>query len=294
MIYKEELFRFLKRALYYIYLIRHNRLFMVGLSIITLLLLLAIFAPFIAPYPGDATGNTNIMVKFTPPCAQYIFGTDVMGRDIFSRVIFGTRKSLLIGISVVLMSLVIGAPLGLVAGYYGGKIDGFIMRISDGFLAFPPLLLPIAIGSALGTSMKINMIAIALSWWPWYTRLLRSQVLIVREQLYVIAAKSIGVKDSIIILRHILSNSIPPVIVQASMDIGNAILFSASLSFIGIGAKPPMAEWGLMINEGRSYFLNFWWATTFPGIAIFISVLAFNLLGDGVRELLDPKVRDIY
>jgi peptide/nickel transport system permease protein len=276
---------------YYLFLIRRNRLFMLGMAIVAMLVLVAAFAPWIAPFPGDATGDMNILAKLTPPGPKYYFGTDNIGRDIFSRVIFGTRKSLVVGIGIVLIALFIGVPLGLVAGYFGGKIDELIMRISDGFLAFPPLLLPIAIGGALGTSMKVNMVAIALAWWPWYVRLLRAQVLITREQLYVAAAKSIGVKDLTIIVRHIISNSISPVVVQASLDLGYAILASASLSFIGIGAKPPVAEWGLMISEARAYFLDFWWTTTFPGIAIFVSVIGFNLLGDGLRDILDPKVR---
>ena len=276
---------------YYLFLIRRNRLLMVGMAIVAMLLIVAAFAPCIAPFPGDATGDMNILVKLTPPGGEHYFGTDSIGRDIFSRVVFGTRKSLLVGIGIVVIALFIGVPLGLVAGYFGGKLDELIMRISDGFLAFPPLLLPIAIGGALGTSMTVNMVAIALAWWPWYVRLLRAQVLITREQLYVTAAKSIGVKDHTIIVRHIISNSISPVIVQASLDLGYAILASASLSFIGIGAKPPVAEWGLMISEARAYFLDFWWTTTFPGIAIFVSVIGFNLLGDGLRDILDPKVR---
>ena len=276
---------------YYLFLIRRNRLLMVGMAIVAMLLIVAAFAPCIAPFPGDATGDMNILIKLTPPGGEHYFGTDSIGRDIFSRVVFGTRKSLLVGIGIVVIALFIGVPLGLVAGYFGGKLDELIMRISDGFLAFPPLLLPIAIGGALGTSMTVNMVAIALAWWPWYVRLLRAQVLITREQLYVTAAKSIGVKDHTIIVRHIISNSISPVIVQASLDLGYAILASASLSFIGIGAKPPVAEWGLMISEARAYFLDFWWTTTFPGIAIFVSVIGFNLLGDGLRDILDPKVR---
>jgi peptide/nickel transport system permease protein len=276
---------------YYIYLISRNKLFILGLLIVALLVFSAIFAPWITPYPGDATGDMNLLAKFNPPGSENFLGADIFGRDVFTRVVFGTRKSLLIGFGILLISASIGIPLGLVAGYYGGKIDEIIMRISDGFLAFPPLLLPIAIGGVLGSSMKVNMLAIALAWWPWYVRLLRAQVLTVREQLYVTAAKSIGVRDRVIILRHVLSNSMNPLIVQISLDMGYAILMSASLSFIGIGAKPPVAEWGLMINEGRAYFLKFWWTTTFPGIAIFITVFGFNLLGDGVREILDPKAR---
>lgn len=282
-----------ERLFYYFYLIRRNRLFMAGIILVAVLIFAGVFAPWITPHPQDAYGGMDIMVKLTPPTLEYPFGTDLMGRDIFSRVIFGTRKSLVIGFGIVILSLLIGVPLGLVAGYFGGKIDDLLMRITDGFMAFPPLLLPIAIGGVLGSSMPVNMLAIALSWWPWYVRLLRSQVLVVREQLYIEAAKSIGVKDRTIIFRHIIPNSISPIIVQASMDMGYAILTSAALSFLGIGAKPPMAEWGLMINEGRAYFLDFWWTTTFPGIAIFIAVLGFNLLGDGLRDILDPKVRGI-
>ncbi|MBE9544251.1 MAG: ABC transporter permease [Proteobacteria bacterium] len=264
---------------------------MLGIAIVSILILGAVFAPWISPSPSHATGDINILARLKPPGSEYWFGTDDLGRDIFSRVVFGTRKSLVIGFGIVMLALFIGVPLGLVAGYYGGKIDESIMRVSDAFLAFPPLLLPIAIGGALGTSMKINMIAIALAWWPWYVRLIRAQVLIVREQLYIAAAKSIGVKDVTIITRHVIVNSISPVIVQASLDLGYALLASASLSFIGIGAKPPMAEWGLMITEARPYFLDFWWTTTFPGIAIFVAVVGFNLLGDGLRDILDPKVR---
>jgi len=280
-----------EKIAYYLYLIRHNRLLMLGIGIAAILVIAAIFAPWITPHPEAAQGGMNIMAKFTPPCLNYPFGTDFLGRDIFSRVVFGTRKSLSIAVGIVLLSLLIGVPIGLIAGYFGGKIDELLMRITDGFMAFPPLLLPIAIGGALGSTMTINMVAIALGWWPIYTRLLRSQVLVVREQLYVTAAKSIGVKDLTIIFRHILSNSISPLIVQASLDLGFAILVSAALSFLGIGAKPPMAEWGLMINESRDYFLDFWWTTTFPGAAIFVSVLGFNLLGDGIRDILDPKIR---
>lgn len=280
-----------ERFFYYLYLIRRNRLFLCGIVIVALLLTAAVFAPWITPYPGDAFGDTDILMKLEPPSVENPFGNDFMGRDIFSRVVIGARKSLAIGFGIVFLSLLIGVPLGLVAGYFGGFIDELLMRITDGFMAFPPLLLPIAIGGVLGSSMTVNMIAIALAWWPMYVRLLRSQVLVVREQLYIDAAKSIGVKDRTIIFRHVFPNSISPVIVQASMDMGYAILTSAALSFIGIGAKPPTAEWGLMISEGRAYFLDYWWTTAFPGGAIFLAVLGFNLLGDGLRDILDPKVR---
>ena len=280
-----------ERIAYFLYLIWGNRLLMLGLSISALLIFAAIFAPWIAPYPGDASGDINMTAKLIPPGSEHLMGTDHLGRDIFSRVLFGASKSLSIGVGIVLMALLIGIPLGLIAGYFGGRIDEVLMRICDGFLSFPVLLLPIVIGGVFGSSMKINMIGLAIVWWPWYVRLLRAQVLVTREQLYVLAAKSIGVKDRTIILRHVISNSIGPTLVQASLDLGYAILASASLSFIGIGAKPPMAEWGFMISEARPYFMNFWWTTTFPGLAIFLSVFAFNLLGDGLREILDPKTR---
>jgi len=280
-----------ERIAYFLYLIGRNRLFMLGLGISAIIVMAALFAPWIAPYPGDATGDINMQAKLKPPSSQHFMGTDHFGRDIFSRVLYGTRKSLSIGIGIVLIAFIIGLPLGLIAGYYGGRIDEILMRICDGFLSFPILLLPIAIGGVLGSSMKVNMIGLAIVWWPWYVRLLRGQVLITREQAYVLAAKSIGVKNTTIILRHIIANSIGPVLVQVSLDLGYAILASASLSFIGIGAKPPMAEWGFMISEARPYFMNFWWTTTFPGLAIFLTVFTFNLLGDGLREILDPKTR---
>jgi len=280
-----------ERTGYYLYLIRGNRLLMLGLGIGALLVFVALLAPWVAPFPGDASGDIHMHSKLLPPSPRHLMGTDHLGRDIFSRVLYGSRYSLSIGLGIVLIALLIGIPLGLVAGYFGGRMDEILMRICDGFLSFPTLLLPIVIGGVFGSSMKINMIGLAIVWWPWYSRLLRAQVLVTREQLYVLAAKSMGVRDGVIILRHVISNSISPVLVQASLDLGYAILASASLSFIGIGARPPTAEWGFMISEARPYFLNFWWTTTFPGLAIFLSVFAFNLLGDGLREVLDPKVR---
>jgi peptide/nickel transport system permease protein len=286
-----ELARKKERLAYFLYLTRRNRLFMLGLAISALLVLAALFAPWLAPYPGDASGDINMKAKLQPPSAEHLMGTDQFGRDIFSRVLFGARKSLTIGIGIVVIAFTIGLPLGLIAGYYGGKIDEVLMRICDGFLSFPVLLLPIVIGGVFGGSMRINMIGLAIVWWPWYVRLLRGQVLITREQAYVLAAKSIGVRNRTIILRHIIANSIGPVLVQVSLDLGYAILASASLSFIGIGAKPPTAEWGFMISEARPYFMDFWWTTAFPGLAIFLTVFTFNLLGDGLREILDPKTR---
>ena len=274
------------------HLARRNPLFVTGVAVVAALVIAAIFAPYITPYPQDALHGINFAEKLKPPSLRHPFGADALGRDIFTRVVFGARMSLKIGLTVILFSLAIGVPLGLIAGFFGGKIDEIIMRLTDMFLAFPPILLPLAIAAALGASIINAMIAIAISWFPWYVRLIRAQVLTVKEELYVESARSIGVSRPLIIWRHILPNVLSPVIIQASMDMGYAILMAASLSFIGVGAKPPTVEWGLMITSARAYFLDYWWTVTFPGVAIFVSVMAFNLVGDGLRDILDPKIRD--
>lgn len=277
---------------YLLHLTRRNPLFILGLVVVFLLVFSALLAPYITPYPQDAAYGINFAEKLKSPSWNHVFGTDALGRDIFSRVVFGTRLSLEIGLAVIFLSLLVGVPLGLAAGFLGGRMDEIICRASDMFLAFPPLLLPMAIAAALGASVVNTMIAIAVSWFPWYVRLIRAQVLIVREELFVEAARSIGVSRIRIVWRHILPNTMGPVIIQASMDMGYTILAAASLSFIGVGAKPPTVEWGLMITTARAYFLDYWWTVTFPGLAIFVSVLAFNLVGDGLRDILDPKIRD--
>ncbi len=289
----KERYADIKARLRYLgHLVLRNPLFLVGLSVVAALLFAAIFAPYITPFPQDAGHGINFAEKLKPPSLKHFFGADALGRDIFTRVVFGTRMSLKIGFTVIFVALAIGVPLGLIAGFFGGKIDELIMRVSDMFLAFPPLLLPMAIAAALGPSIMNAMIAIAISWFPWYVRLIRAQVLTVKEELYVESARSIGVSRSMILIRHILPNSLAPIIIQASMDMGYAILAAASLSFIGVGARPPTVEWGLMITSARAYFLDYWWTVTFPGLAIFVSVLAFNLVGDGLRDILDPKIRD--
>lgn len=273
------------------YLLNRNRLQRASFIIIVLLILVAIFAPVIAPYPGHALSETNPVDKLQPPSAKYWFGTDELGRDMFSRVIYGTRISLQTALIAVGLALLIGVPLGAIAGGLGGVADEIIMRITDVFLSFPPLLLAIAIAAFLGPNLRNAMLAIAISWWPWYTRIIRGQAVSIRERQFVRAARAIGAPKSSIIFKHILPNTFAPVIVQASMDIGGVILTIASLSFLGLGAQPPTPEWGLLISTSRTYFLNAWWYSTFPGIAIFITVLVFNLIGDGFREVLDPKTR---
>ncbi len=267
---------------------KRNPLTVIGLFLVAVFLLLAALAPWIAPYPQDVWA-VHPEERFSPPSTQHWFGTDELGRDIFSRVIFGTRISLRIGMIVVVLAFAIGVPLGLIAGTFGGLLDEILMRVTDMFLSFPPLLLAMAISATLGASLENAMVAIAIAWWPWYARLIRSEALSIRERDYVEAARAAGATWVRLLFRHVLPNSLAPVIVQASMDFGSVILTSASLSFLGLGAQPPTPEWGLMINIGRSYFLTHWWIVTFPGLAILITVLSFNITGDGLREILDPK-----
>jgi len=273
------------------YLLNRNYLQRISLIIIGLLIVVAIIAPWIAPYPAHAISETNPKDKLLPPSSQYLFGTDELGRDLLSRVIYGTRISLQTALIAVGLALLIGVPLGAIAGGVGGALDELIMRVTDVFLSFPPLLLAIAIASFLGPSLKNAMLAIAISWWPWYTRIIRGQAVSIRERQFIRAARTIGTPLHRIVFNHILPNTMAPVIVQASMDIGGVILTVASLSFLGLGAQPPTPEWGLLISTSRTYFLNAWWYSTFPGIAIFLTVLVFNLVGDGIREVLDPKAR---
>jgi peptide/nickel transport system permease protein len=268
------------------FFIANNVLFVVGIILFLVIVFSALFAPFIAPYDPSKISFGD---KLIPPGLEHLMGTDELGRDIFSRVIFGARTSLVIGLTVLVVSMAIGVPIGLVSGYFGGRIDTILMRFSDIFLAFPPLLLPIAITAALGAGLFNAMMALAISWFPWYARIMRSSVIGIKKELYIDAARALGVGHFRIMVRHALPNASTPVIVQASMDFGYTILAAASLSFIGIGARPPSIEWGLMVALSRSKFLDYWWTAAFPGFAIFIAVLAVNLVGDGVRDLLDPK-----
>lgn len=268
-----------------------NPLTFLGLTIVLLLFLVALFAPSIAPFPEQGMGNSNLQERLEPPSMQHILGTDQLGRDILSRLIMGSRVSLKAGVVVILFVTIIGTPLGLIAGYYGGLIDNCIMRLSDLFLAFPPLLLAIAIVAALGPNLMNAMLALSIPWWPWYARLIRGQVLSLKEMEFVEAAKSLGTSDLRIMFRHILPNSLSPIIVQATMDMGYIILSLASLGFLGLGTQPPTPDWGVMVSNGREFFMDEWWLSTFSGAAIFLTVFAFNLVGDGLREAMDPKIR---
>ena len=274
-----------------LYLIARNKLSLTALIILVLLIVGALLAPYIIPYPEDLADATHTQIKLQAPSLEHLMGTDELGRDIFSRVVYGARVSLSAALAAVGLSLIIGIPLGAIAGSFGGRVDNLIMRITDVFLSFPPLLLAIAMVAVMGSSLNNAILAIALSWWPWYTRLIRGQAISVKERKFVQAAETIGTGRMKIIFKHIIPNCISPVIVQASMDIGGVILTVASLSFLGLGAQLPTPEWGLMISMGRRFFPDSWWYCIFPGLAIFVTVLCFNLLGDAIREILDPKTR---
>ena len=274
-----------------LYLLARNKLSLLALILLLGIVLGALFAPLIVPYPEDIADAAHTEIKLEAPSSEHLMGTDELGRDLFSRVIYGARISLTAAIAAVGLALIIGIPLGAIAGALGGVADNVIMRITDVFLSFPPLLLAIAMVAILGSSLENAIIAISLSWWPWYTRLIRGQAISVKERKFVQAAETIGTSKTRIIFSHIIPNCISPVIVQASMDIGGVILTVASLSFLGLGAQLPSPEWGLMISMGRTYFPDKWWYCIFPGFAIFLTVLCFNLLGDAVREILDPKTR---
>jgi peptide/nickel transport system permease protein len=227
-----------------------------------------------------------------PPSREHLFGTDWLGRDVFSRVILGARIALEVSVLVVSLAILVGVPLGAVAGYRRGWADGLIMRVTDLFLAFPPLLLAMAIVAALGPGLENAALALVISWWPWYARLARGLAVSLREWPFVVAARAMGIRERTIVLRHIVPNSLGPIVVQATIDLGTVILAAGSLAFIGLGARPPAPDWGLMVAEGRQYLLEQWWLSTFPGLAIFVAVLAFNLVGDVLLRLLDPRQQD--
>lgn len=278
-----------------VYRFRQNPMSVLGLSIIIVFVLIAVLAPWIAPFPADAGHQGEPAVhfdqKFESPSQSHLFGTDQAGRDIFSRVLFGSRLSLMIGVVVLTVAVGIGVPVGLVAGYLGGGVGMVLMRVTDVFLSIPSLVLALSVGVALEPSLTNSMLAIAAVWWPWYARLTYGEVLSVKEETYVEASRGIGATSARTIVREILPNVLAPITVKMSLDMGYAILVAASLGFLGLGAQPPTPEWGTMISQGRDYLPNQWWYSTFPGLAIFLIVLGFNFLGDGLRDMFDVEVQ---
>ncbi len=271
-----------------LYLILKSPLTLFGALLVILLIFMAIFAPLIAPYNPN---KISLREKLTPPSLKHPFGTDEVGRDLLSRVIYGSRISLQVGIIVVLLSGIPGILIGAFSGYYGGQLDNIIMRVMDIVMAFPPLVLALSIAAALGPSLVNSMMAVAFIMIPKFSRLVRGETLALKEKPFVLATKAQGGKPLYIIFRHIIPNSLSSVIVLASLVMGDAILVAASLSFIGLGAQPPTPEWGALVSVGRKYILDQWWYATFPGLFIFLAVMGFNLFGDGLRDILDPKIR---
>jgi peptide/nickel transport system permease protein len=285
---KESQIRSLKLT---VYTLSRSFLSVIGFCLVSVFLIIVLIGPMIITYPGDIKGTLHMDQKLRPPSSKHPFGTDEVGRDIYSRVIMGTRLSFQIGLIIIFIAMGIGVPLGIIAGYVGGWLNEIIMRVTDIFLSIPGLLLALAIVGALGPGIKNAMLALSIVWWPGYVRLVQGKTLSLREESFVEAAKSIGASRLRIIFNHILPNCTSPIIVKASMDMGMAILFAANLGFIGVGAQPPEPEWGAMISTGRNYLPDHWWMATFPGLAILITVLGFNLLGDGLRDVFDPQSR---
>lgn len=285
---RESQFQELRRSLYAVF---RNPLSILGLAIVGLFLLVALIGPWIVPYPEDAAGATHLADKLTAPNARHWFGTDEVGRDIYTLVIVGTRLSLRISLIIVGVAIVIGVPLGIEAGLVGGWVNEVIMRVTDVFLAVPGLVLAIAIVASLGPGITNAMIALSLVWWPGYVRLVQGKTLSIKAESFIEAARCVGSSRWRIAFGEILPNCASPILVKASMDMGLAILAAAGLGFIGIGAQPPTPEWGAMISTGRNYLPDRWWYATFPGAAIFLTVLGWNLLGDGLRDVLDPRSR---
>lgn len=264
---------------------------LLGLALVALFLLVAALGPWIVPYPDDARGAVHLEAKLGAPSRAHWFGTDEVGNDIYTRVVLGARVSLRIGLVITLVGGLIGVPLGILAGYAGGALGDVIMRVTDVFLSVPALVLALAIVGALGPGIVNAIVALSLVWWPGYVRLVQGKTLALKAQTFVEAARAVGTGRLRIVLRHILPNCLSPITVKASMDMGTAILAAAGLGFIGLGAQPPHPEWGAMISYGRNYLPTWWWYSAFPGLAIYLTVLGFNLLGDGLRDVLDPKSR---
>ncbi len=267
-----------------------DRSAVLGFVIVLAVALIAIFGPWLAPYPQDAT-QSRLLQRLKPPSAMFPFGTDNLGRDILSRVILGARGALKVALLVVLGAMAIGIPLGLAAGYGRGWVSELIMRVTDVFLALPQLILALALAQLLGPSLESAMIALTFTYWPFFTRIVYSETRRLRASLFIDALEGLGAHPARIVFLHILPNAASPVIVRATIGLGFTILVAATLGFLGMGATPPDPDWGLAISQSRTFLPNAWWYATFPGLAILLTVLGFNLLGDGLRDILDPRLR---
>ncbi|NCY24340.1 MAG: ABC transporter permease [Alphaproteobacteria bacterium] len=261
-----------------------------GLLIVVFAVFVATFAHWLAPFPDDAF-ESNIMQRLRPPSAEFLFGTDNLGRDIFSRVILGTRSALLVALAVVLAAMLIGVPVGLIAGWRDGWLSEGLMRFTDVFLAVPQLILALALGQLLAPGIFTAMVALALTYWPFFARTVFAETRRLRGALFVDALAGIGAHPARILVLHVLPNAAPAVLVRATIGMGFTILTAAILGFLGVGATPPTPDWGLAVSEARQHLPDAWWFATFPGLAILLLVLGFNLLGDGLRDAADPRLR---
>lgn len=278
----------LKSRLYFLwYLTRRSPLTLVGAAIIVMVIITIVAAPLIAPYNPD---KVMLASRLLPPSAQHWFGTDEVGRDLFSRIIYGSRASCVAAFMIVLVSVGVGVVVGCMSAILGGRIDTAIMRLMDVIMALPALVLAMALAAALGPSLVNSMLAVAMVRIPAYVRLARGQTLSLRERVFVKAARTFGASPLYILRWHVLPNALSPIIVQATLDLGGIVLIAAALSFIGLGAQPPTSEWGALVSTGRNYILDQWWYGTFPGLAILITAMGCNLLGDGIRDMLDPRL----
>ena len=263
-----------------------------ALSFLLTLVVFAICIPFVSPYHEDLRGAVHLELGGQPPTLRHWFGTDTAGRDLFTLTIHAGMSSLKVAFGVVLLSMMIGVPIGMFSGTSSNRTDEVVMRITDGFLSFPPLVLPLFITAILGPSLNNVIIGISASWFPWYVRIARSQALIISSSGYVLVSKSMGAGKLHIMKKHILPNSLGPILVQGTIDAGYAILTAAGLSFIGLGAQHPETEWGLLLTQSRAQFLNHWWEVFFPGLFIVLTVMSFNVLGDELKMFIDPKEKN--
>ncbi len=261
----------------------------VGLTLVLLVLAVAIVAPMVIP--PEAATRMDMRARLSPPTAAHVFGTDQLGRDLFVRILLGTRTSIEIAVAAVVMSVVLGLPIGMVSGYFGGRVDNVLMRLVDALLAFPALLLALTISAVLGPNVQNTIIAIGVAFTPYLARVIRGEALRVAQMPYVEAARAAGTTDAMILVRHILPNIMPPVIVQGTISLAFAILAEAGLSFLGLGTQPPAASWGLMIQASRDYLDRAWWTGVVPGTAVALTVLGLNMLGDALRDALDPRAK---
>jgi len=268
--------------------LRQSRLNGLTLGLVILILLAALLGEMAAPHPPR---RQNLANRLQPPSAEHWFGTDDYGRDIFSRVLSGARISIQVAAVVLSVAVTLGTLIGAVAGLLGGWVDAVLMRLTDLFLAFPALVLASAIGAALGSNLTNTMLALSMVYWPWYARLARGQVMALSQRDFVQAARALGMSDASILRRHMLRNILPILLVQISLDVGYVILYTSALSFLGLGAQRPEPEWGLMLNDSRRFVQTAPWTMFYPGLALTLAVLAFNLLGDGLRDYLDPRLR---